>query len=345
MKLPMLIALIISIAITLIILYFTIDAQTIAYFKSGKIRYDYFLAAICVNIVYFFIWGLRLQILSNATDKTIHIGFIESTKIVFANLFLADITPSMAGGEPVRIYLLKKDGLSYGSATAAVLGERLLDAIFLLLCVPFGFYVFSRHLNNAMIQIGLSFAVFIFILVFVVFIISLRYPEKIKHLLFRIATKLQRFSRKKTSKYKLMNRISDEIDSFHQSMMFFIKEGKKTFFLAGIVTALFWITGWIIPILLLLGLGLPPSIIASCAAQILLIVIVMMPTTPGSSGVSEGVLAALYGVFVPASLLGVFILLFRLITYYMGLIIGAIFQYRIFNHVASFSMDMIEQEK
>jgi len=71
----------------------------------------------------------------------------------------------------------------------------------------------------------------------------------------------------------------------------------------------------------------------------------MMPTTPGSAGISEGSTAALYSVFIGSSILGVFVLLFRLITYHMGLIAGAIFQYRIFKSVASFSLDNIKKQK
>ena len=70
-----------------------------------------------------------------------------------------------------------------------------------------------------------------------------------------------------------------------------------------------------------------------------------MPTTPGSAGVAEGGVAALYSVLIGSSLIGVFVLLFRLITYHMNLIAGAIFQYRIFKSVTSFSLDMIKKKK
>ena len=86
-----------------------------------------------------------------------------------------------------------------------------------------------------------------------------------------------------------------------------------------------------------------PLIIESYAAQVLLIIIVMMPTTPGSTGITEGGAAALFSVFIDSSLIGVFILLYRFITYHMGLIAGAIFQYRIFKSVASFSLDSIKR--
>jgi len=71
----------------------------------------------------------------------------------------------------------------------------------------------------------------------------------------------------------------------------------------------------------------------------------MMPLTPGSAGIAEAGIFGLYGVLIGTTsdtLIGVFIILYRFVTFHMNLIAGAIFQYRIFKSVASFSMDMIK---
>lgn len=345
MKLAITISLILSIAIIILILFFTIDAETLKYLSTQQIRYEFFFAAMGVNFIYWILWGVRLRILSNAVDKNVNISLWESTRIILANLFLANITPSMAGGEPVRIHLLNKNGLSVGSATASVLGERLLDAIFLLLCVPFAFLILREHIEVEVLRIGLTIAIAIFILAVIVFAYALKNPKKTKSFLIFLSNKISRFSKKKDSKSTRIERINSEVDNFHDSMVFFLSTGKKAFIKAGVLTAVFWITGWMVPPLILMGLGLNPFIIESCAAQVLLIIIVMMPTTPGSAGVTEGSTAILYSVFIGSSLVGIFVILFRFITYHMGLITGAIFQYRIFKSVASFSLDAIKKQK
>lgn len=345
LRVSIILSILFSISIILIILYFTIDKQTIIYLTEKPINYTFFLAAAAINIIYWGLWGTRLKVLSNAIDPSFTIGLWKSTKIVIANLFLANITPSMAGGEPVRIYLLNKEGLHTGGATAAVLGERLLDALFLLLCVPFAFYIFGQYISNGIFNTLLYIAVIFFIIVVILFALALKKPERTKQLVLWIANKLSRFSKKQEKFERTVQKISVEIDHFHESMMFFVTKGKKTFLLAGILTALFWMTGWIIPILILMGLGITPFVIESCAAQILLVILAMVPTTPGSAGVSEGGTAALYGIFMPASLIGVFVLLYRFITYHMGLIFGVIFQYQIFKSVASVTMDVIDEKQ
>ncbi len=345
MKLSIILSLILSISIIVLILYFTIDAKTFEYLSTHQIRYEFFFAAMGINVIYWTLWGARLKIMSNAIDKNVNISLWESTKIVIANLFLANITPSMAGGEPVRIYLLNKNGLSIGGATASVLGERLLDAIFLLLCVPFALFVFGKYIDTGPLRIGLTIAIVIFILAVIAFAYALKNPKKTKSFLIFLSNKFSRFSRKKDSENTIIDRINSEVDNFHDSMTFFLSDGKKAFIKAGILTAIFWITGWMVPPLILMGLGLEPFIIESCAIQVLLIIIVMMPTTPGSAGITEGSTAALYSVLIGSPIVGVFVLLFRFITYHMGLIAGAIFQYRIFKSVASFSLDTIKKQK
>jgi uncharacterized protein (TIRG00374 family) len=342
-RLSIILSIIISLAIILIILYFTIDIKTFEYFSNVNIRYEYFLVAFLLQILSWFIWGARLKVLSHEIEKDFSISLWESTKIIIANLFLAGITPSMAGGEPVRIYLLKEDGLSVGAATASVLGERLLDALLIIISVPFAFFIFRKNIDIGYIQIGLSIGIFIFVLIICLFVLSIKYPEKTKSFLIYINNKLNRIKKfEKTN--KILDRINTEVDNFHRCMIYFITEGRRIFLLAGSLTILYWATILMIPSMIFLGLGLEPFFILSFSAQILLIVVIMMPTTPGSSGIAEGLIAGLYSVLIGSSLIGVFILIFRFITYHFNLIIGAIFQYRIFKSVASFSFDIINKK-
>jgi len=345
-KFSIIISVIFSIAIILLILLLTTDARTFNYLATTSIQYEFFFMALLLQIFSWFIWGARLKVLSNASDKTVTIGLWESTKIVIANLFLAGITPSMAGGEPIRIYLLNKNGLSVGSATASVLGERVLDAIFILLCIPFAFFVFSQYIDVLFIQIGLVIGIVVFIIGIALFVITVKYPNKTKSFLIFISNKIGKLFKKKKIKYSIKNKINTEVDNFHKSIIFFISGEKKVFFIVGSLTIAYWTTIFMIPSMILLGLGLEPFFIPSYAAQVLLIVIIMMPTTPGSAGVTEGVIAGMYGALISSSfLIGIFVLIFRFITFHINLIVGVIFQYRIFKSVASFSLDVIKKKQ
>jgi uncharacterized protein (TIRG00374 family) len=350
-KISIFVSIVLSLSIILLILYFTINAETIQYLSQVSLRAEFFFffsAAILFNILYWFLWGARIKVLSSVIDPKIHISLWETTKIVIANQFLAGVTPSLAGGEPVRIYLLNKDGLSPGGATATVLGERLIDAIFILILVPVGFYVFKDRIDVTLINYGLTIGIIIFLCGIFLFALALKYPEKTKHVLISISERFSKLSKRKERSTAMVNRISHEIDNFHNSMALLLTGGKKSFLSAGGLTVLMWSTGFMIPSMILLSLGLPPYFVESYAAQALLLIIVMLPTTPGSSGVTELGMAALYGVVLGAShqyLLGVFVLLFRFISYHMNVMFGAIFQYRIFKTITSFSLETIEKKE
>jgi uncharacterized protein (TIRG00374 family) len=338
-KISIIVSVVLSIAIILIILKLTVDSTTIDRLMHANIHYEYFLLAVLLNVLTFFIWGARLKVLSNAIDKNVHVSLWESTKIVIANMFLAGITPSMAGGEPVRIYLLNKDGMSLGGATASVLGERLIDAIFILACIPFALFIFKDRIDDKILNTGLLIGVVVFIIFVAIFLYAIKYPDKIKSFLTSLELKIAKLFKRK-ERTKLTDFINREVDNFHNSMVFFAREGKKAFLIGG----------FLIPSALLVGLGLPPYIIESFAAQMLLLVIVMMPTTPGSSGVAEGGMAGLYSVIIGIGspqlyLLGVFVILFRFITYHMNVIAGAIFQYRIFKSITSFSLETLSKNE
>lgn len=349
-KFSIIASILLSLIVILLVMHLTINPNDIELLRRTNIRYEFFAIAVFLNFISWCIWGLRLKILSNASDKNVNISWWKSTKIIMANHFLAGITPSMAGGEPVRIYLLSKEGMSTGCATASVFGERLIDAIFLLLCVPFALFILRNNLQDigiSAIGIGLTISVILFLIAISLFFYSIFRPEKTKKILIWLNKKFSRFSKDKEKRIKIVEKISREVDNFHCSMMSFLKEKKRVFVLSSVLTVFMWVCAWLIASFILMGLGLKPFVVESIAAQVFLIIIVMMPTTPGAAGVTEGGASGLYYFIIGESnlyLLGIFVLIFRGITYYMNLIVGAIFQYRIFKSVLSFRKDTVKKQ-
>lgn len=349
-KLYTVISLTLSILIIALVLYFTISPDTVNKLSQVQIHYEFFVFAILLNIASWVLWGWRLQVLAQSLDPTVQISLWEGTRIVIANLFLANITPALAGGEPLRIYLLKKDGMSIGGATAAIIGERLIDALLILILLPFAFLIFKDRLNSPVVAWGAGIGIAVFIVFIVLFLYALRNPERIKRFLLYLNERFSRLRKKKedsAESAKSVSFISREVDSFSSSMRFLTGKGKRAFLYVSLLTVAFWGVSFMIPSMLLLGLNLPPFVVESYAAQLILLIIVMMPTTPGSSGIAEISISGLYSVIIGATngyLLGVFVLLFRLITYHMNLIAGAIFQYRIFKSLTSFTFDALSKD-
>lgn len=115
-----------SLVAIIIIIKFT--NASISWNDIAQIDGLYLLLGVVLHILSWIFYSIRLR--SLATLAGHWISFELSLRSTLASNFLAAITPSSAGGEPLRIKILADDGLSYGSATAVAVGERLLDSIF-----------------------------------------------------------------------------------------------------------------------------------------------------------------------------------------------------------------------
>lgn len=314
-----LISLIISLISILILVIATINPTTLLCLT--QIKPIYLVTAVVFHIISFFIWGARMKIMSKALGY--NISFISSLEIVASNLFVAAITPSMAGGEPVRIYGLRHRGMPYGNATAVVLGERILDALLILLAIPIALYIFKDFLPKKYEIIFMATAIGFFISI-ILLIYAMCYPESIKKIFRKIGKKIS----------KIINpRKSQKIENFHKSLWTFLREGWYGLFLGAICTIAFWTIELMLPSLILLGLNSDAAILHSFASQIILIMFMIIPITPGASGIAELGAKTLFSLFVNSSVIGILILAWRALTYYLNLLIGGVVSIKLLHDI------------
>jgi uncharacterized protein (TIRG00374 family) len=320
-------SILISVSTILLILFYSpyrITGETLDYLT--EINPYYLALAIGMHVVAWILWGCRLKIMGNfvgthdSSGEVKRLSLPKSVKIIFSSLFAACITPSQFGGEPVRVYLLNKNGFSVGDGTAVVLGERVLDFVVIAIGAAMSFLLFRAILaTNAAIYVIFT-AIGALISACVVFMVyGIARPEKAKEL---VESLLAKIKSKKVEKIK--DKILLEIGNFLNAANRFRYDGKSTLALALFLTAAFWLIAFLIPSFLLLGLGADPVWLYSIAAQFILTIIVAVPITPGSSGIAEVGVTALYHNLVGTPLLGVFMFLWRLCTYYLNLAAGGI---------------------
>ena len=128
-----------SLAILIIILYFTINENTLTYLQQVNIWF--LLLAFLTHLLTMCFWALRVQKMTGSLGY--RIGFFYSLNLVFANLLAAAVTPAQTGGEPVRIHELYKADVPLGDATAIVIMERVLDGIVLAVLAAFAMIVLT----------------------------------------------------------------------------------------------------------------------------------------------------------------------------------------------------------
>ena len=94
-------------------------------------------------------------------------------------------------------------------------------------------------------------------------------------------------------------------------------------------TFIFWIVEFSMLPVVLMGLNIEPAGLVVYAAQIILMIVIVIPTTPGSSGVAELGATTLFSVFVPTYILGIVVISWRAFTYYLNLLVGGFVSFKI----------------
>ena len=308
-----------SLLVLVIILILTINENTIQYLRG--INPFFLLLAFLAHILSMCFWALRVQKMSGSLGY--HIGFFYSLNLVFANLLLAAITPSQAGGEPVRIHELYKANVPLGDATAIVIIERVLDGIVLAVLAVFAMIVLADQWKSTGV---ISQVMFSLTLIFVIgclflFYLAIKWPDKVKKIVHRCV----RFFTRTWESPRVevfITRTDEEIDNFNEAVIKFVKSAKGGLLWGLLFTLLYWISEILIASLILLGLGQPPLILESFVIQLVLAILMMIPLTPGASGIAEVGATSMYALFIPSSIVGLFVVIWRTVLFYFNIALG-----------------------
>lgn len=308
----------------------------------SKIRFTwqtilFIILAFIMMVVRDFGYMIRLKILSGnqfSWKNTFNINFLWE--------FTSAITPSAVGGTTFAVIYVHKEGkMSVGKSTALVLSTAFLDELYFFLMFPLMVILIGPNtlftLQNNFSTISdfenryFYFAVIGYILK-ASFIILIFYglfikPQRIRQLLlwffhFRI---LKRW-------YSKAKKTGNDIveSSFilkKQNFVFWIKSFLATFFS--------WTARYLVLNFLLLSLyaSINPHAIAGLsfsehllifARQLVMWIMMLVLPSPGGSGFSEIIFSDYMADFMPIAFTGLMALLWRIITYYPYLIIGAL---------------------
>lgn len=323
----LLISLFISFISGLFVVLLTFDTETIDALLS--IRVEFILAGICLHVLSYVVWSARVQGLCRSLGHDV--GLLRSLEIVTSSTLAASITPSSLGGEPVRIHLLHIDRMSFGKASAVVIGERVLDGIFILSLAPISIYVFSKILNDSAFDVLLVLAELFLLGVLFLSLYAIWRPESTKKVTHLIVRKIAPFVGTKTdAKLEgVLEKVDSELGHFHDSVAFFVKEDRKGLLIGVMYTVLFWVVEFSLLYVILLGLNQYPDPLVVFASQVLVMILMAMPATPGASGVAEFGATTIFSVFVSSSLLGITVVAWRALTFYMNLIVGSFVSFKI----------------
>ncbi|MBP1908671.1 lysylphosphatidylglycerol synthase transmembrane domain-containing protein [Methanolobus bombayensis] len=320
-------SLLISLISGLIVVVLTFDSSTMS--SILEIRPGYIVAAACVHALSYVVWGLRTHSLCKALG--FDLGYLKACEIVTSGTLAASITPSSLGGEPLRIHLLHEEKIPLGKATAVVLGERILDGILILSLAPVSIYVIRGVLNDSVFDTMFIFAEFGLVFILFLTLYAIWKPASTKKVVYFLVHRIAPLAGKKTDAAleKVIIRVDNELDHFHESISILLNEGRKGLAFGVLNTIGFWFVDFSMLYVVLLGLNQNPDPLIVYASQVIVMVLLVIPATPGASGVAELAGTTVFSLFISSSVLGIAVIAWRAFTFYMNILVGGFVSFKI----------------
>ncbi len=282
---------------------------------------------ICVAILFMAFrdigYIIRIKILSDND-----FSWLQAFRVIMLWEFTSAITPSAVGGTGLAIIFVNKEGISIGRSSAIVMATSFLDELYFIIMFPL--LILFLNVNKLFfVEDGLSFANEFFYFAVIgysiklVYIIFLSYglfknPQSIKKLLVAIF-RLRILKRWKDGAEKAGNEIIESSKELKGKPFAF---WAKTF----LATAFSWTSRYWVVNALFLAFFVVDDHILLFARQLVMWIMMLISPTPGGSGFTEFVFTEYLGDFLPqiAGIAIVMATLWRLITYYPYLFIGAL---------------------
>lgn len=317
---------IILIIITIVVLYCSLkdDFNNIVD-KIVNVNVGYFLIAILMIIIY---WGLRSYALYVITKKMDNNNkYRNSFQLTLRTQFFNAVTPFATGGQPYQVYYLTQQGLSISKSTNVIIQNFIvyqIALVFLGILAVFYNFCFDLFPKSDLLQklVMLGFIANTLVII-VLFVVS--FTKKLNKKLINFGIKFLTKLRLVKDKEKKLQEWDNYINRFHEGAKILL--ANKWDFIKTILCNIFALCClYAIPVFLLYSMGDLNSfnpIVAIVTSAYVMLIGSFVPI-PGASGGLEYGFLAFYGNFIGGSTLKAIMLLWRFITYYLGLIIGSI---------------------
>lgn len=254
-----------------------------------------------------------------------------SVMVILLWEFGSAITPGAVGGIALAVFLLRMEKIPYGRGTAIIMITTFLDNLayiimFGVLYLIKGNSMFSVSANCLTPASGLTDSVrelsryiwlgyLIMLSITVLLAVGLYMPKTAKRVLYRMA-QFSGFARFKRSIEHQADELLITADEFRNySVVWFLK-------IFG-VTLMSWLSRYLLVVVLILSFSEgEANALDVFVRQYVIWMLLIIPTTPGASGVAEILFEAMNCEFLPGGIAGTAALVWRLLAYYFYLVAG-----------------------
>ncbi|GAB3196406.1 lysylphosphatidylglycerol synthase transmembrane domain-containing protein [Pontibacter aydingkolensis] len=260
------------------------------------------------------------------TDKVL--SWKQSFNVIMLWEFASSVLPSVVSGSTIAAYILFKEKIPLGKSIAQVMVTAMLDNLYFVVALPLvllftGGQVFPEMVGlNQTMREGIAIAFFASYLMITLYACIMFYalfinPKGVKKLMLYIG-QLKPFKRWRAALFQHANELL--IASKHlrtKDASFWLHASISTIF---VWTARYAIIGCLIAAFTQLDYQ---DHLVVFARNLVYKILLFLSVTPGGAGVAEISFPAFFGVYL-GGFTAIVVLLYRLLTYYLYLLIGAI---------------------
>ncbi|MBF9223690.1 lysylphosphatidylglycerol synthase transmembrane domain-containing protein [Hymenobacter ruricola] len=244
--------------------------------------------------------------------------------------FASCVLPSGQGGTGAAPFILEKEGIPLGKGLAYIMVTALLDNLYYVVMVPLvvliagaGLYPHEALQTGFVATLRVAFGVsYLFVTLYAGLMLYAIFvnPRSVRRLMVRLFSLplLRRWRRKAYHHGQELVRASIQLRG----------NGPAYWWRASVSTAFVWtaryaIIGCLIAAFVPMDAG---TFLFIFARNITYKVILLVAITPGGAGIAEGAFPTFFGKFIgTATMTGFLVFLYRIVTYYLYLVLGLIF--------------------
>lgn len=312
--------------ITVIVLYFSLKDHFFEIVHQViHLNPFWFLIAILLAFGY---WAFKSIEFYLATKRfKPDFSYHEAIRMTLATSFFNAITPFGSGGQPFQIYMLKKAGLRLSDSTNVIIENFIVYQIALILLSAFA--VIANMFGNFYDKVGflslfVAFGLFLHSIVVVgLFLVAfnLKFNRWVSKNFIHLAAKFHFVK----DEEKKREEFESYIIQFHEGAKVLLTN-KRLFINAIGFNLIALLSQYLIPVVLLYSTGDYTSFdgfLSIVTSAYVMLIGSSIPIPGGTGGLEYGFLM-FFGNFINGGKLNAIMLLWRGLTYYFGLIVGAI---------------------
>lgn len=320
------IVLVMMLLIGVIITYFSLRSISLKALVSDliKLKWGWLIVALISMLASFMMEAVVVKMLLHR--ETMNFPWLDAIRVPLIEQLFNGITPFSSGGQPAQLFALVQSGVDAGRATSVLLMKFVVYQSMIVINFIFALFIGFHYVADKMHALSFLF-LFGFLIHFGVIIglLLVMYWYSFTKKMVKISFyPVKRFIKKeRITKWELV--IDEKIENFYQESLR-LKGDFNLLLKIGGLTLIQLIFYYVVPYFILLALGQKNvSLVLVTTLHILIVMIISLFPIPGGSGGAEYSFSTIFSSFISnPSKLVLAMLLWRLLTYYLGVVLGLI---------------------